>query len=236
MKKYNIVFVCIMISVLIFCACSNEHLDTNDSGLFAEFDTDVVTEIENILAEDYSYKELEQFFSKVSIDSLLAQNAEVITFDEVNKRFPVGILRNNHNYSVYKVKEGGLYYVFWGNLRQSQEPVVSDELAVCFTAYLRGNLEKVPFLNLKPGISTAKDVKMIDTSFELDLSTSSGIFSYSFLNKDEVVRIEYNLERTADDAFLIYENFVVKNIDIVPRVTSQSYFGEILEKDIFIQK
>ena len=110
----------------------------------------------------------------------------------------------------------------------SNSDVIKSDLFVYFTAYLPSTKDLSIFDSLKVGISTAEDVKMIDPSFELMFLRSSGIFSYSFLNDEDLLEIEYISEDEVDG----YDDLIVKEIKVISRKDAPSRYSSILSMDL----
>jgi len=143
-----------------------------------------------------------------------------------------------------KVKQGGYFYVFWVNSFTGTEMKEKAAPGVSFSVYLtsqRPSLES--FDTIISGQSTAADVKEIDPGFQLNFAySSSGPYSYSYLNADSVLEIEYEwskerMESNKDHAD--YEDLVVVGKKVLPRIRGKntgeirlSIFSRILEKDL----
>ena len=145
----------------------------------------------------------------------------------MNYRYPVEILRTG-GYSVYRVSQGGYFYVFWikpftiGTRQSNSEP------SVYFSAYLSSDTSPDLFDSLTPGISTAADVQRIDPSFELSFLNSNGIFSYSYLNDETILQIEYAYQENIDG----YDDLIVKEKMIVARDSAPTRYSALLLSDL----
>jgi len=148
-----------------------------------------------------------------------------LTYSLVNKRFPVEIVRSGY-YTVYKVSQGGYYYVFWGVQVSSDAGEKHIEPRVLFSAYLPASERAILYEGLTEGVSTAADVKELDPSFELVFTMSRGLFSYSYMDEDTLLEVEYYNTYPMED----YEQLVVKAVQEVPRV--HSAFGVIMLRDL----
>lgn len=88
-------------------------------------------------------------------------------------------------YTVYKVNEGGFFYVFWSLLDDTNDDNPTDksfnDAQVYFAAYLKSLRKADGFDSIKAGISTAWDVSEIDQAIELSFLFSSGVRSFSLL-------------------------------------------------------
>lgn len=233
---YRICFTIFIVSIisLLFSACESEEIKMHTTkALFSEFVSNDAAGLTDTLTKAYDIEELNNFFSDYSENEHIGfqnnNNLLALTINMVNQRFPIEILRSN-GYSVYKVKSGGYFYVFWLNpFNSNSESTQSiDEPIVYFTAYLPSSKEASDFDSLKAGVSTADDVALIDPSVELTFLMSSGIYSYSFLNKDSVMQIEY----TYSGEFKSRSDLIVKNKTVLARETAPSRFASILLKDL----
>ena len=67
--------------------------------------------------------------------------------------------------------------------------IADENPFVYFTAYITSDKDPLLFETLQIGTSTAEDVKKIDLFFELSFLMSGGIYSYSYLNDEQVVEM-----------------------------------------------
>ena len=154
--------------------------------------------LSDILTVEYELDELQDFFGHIPpMEDYRYRRGIVGTYsnhsiNNTNERFPIectrsrGDLRKDY-YSVYKVKGGGYYYVFW----------ITDESVTHAHAYFTAYLPSASFRNasdfdsLINGISTAEDVSIIDPTVQLHFLGSSGPVSYSLLDDGTTMIIEY---------------------------------------------
>ena len=97
-----------------------------------------------------------------------------------------------------------------------------------FSAYLPSVVSSDLFDTLTPGISTAEDVRKIDPSFELSFLSSNGIFSYSYINDETVLQIEYSQHGNVDG----YDDLIVKEKKIVARASAPTRYSVLLSGDL----
>lgn len=182
------------------------------------------------VTNEYSLSELTAFFGEVSQNEAMAfedSNSVNLTISKVNEKFPIECLRKN-GYSVYKVKDGGYFYVF---LAKSFDPLSdsgSSDDAVYFTAYLTDLKKESDFDSIKPGKSTAEDVAEIDPAFELIFLLSSKTPSYSLLEDGTVMEICY----TFDDSCSSRRDLLVKSKKVITKEDCPSRLASILSKDL----
>ena len=178
-----------MIVFLNSCESKKESADMKNIFLGEHF-TDDNKSLETSLTNEYDLDELKSFFmgSNENEEIMFEVNSKMLTFSEVNRRYPVEVLRTG-GYSVYKVSQGGYFYVFW--VSQSIGNTQNSEPSVYFSAYLSSDVFMNSFDSLIPMINTAEDVKKIDPNFELSFLISHGIFSYSYLNEQNLLEVEY---------------------------------------------
>ena len=96
------------------------------------FVIDDETPLEEALTVAYPLAELEAFFRPQENNM---RPGEVVPFAEIQKRFPIEVFRSP-GYSVYKVEEGGYFYVDWSWEPKEYE---GEEPQVFFCAYINGN-------------------------------------------------------------------------------------------------
>ena len=197
MKTKLFVFLTIFAIVFpFFTACRNEEMDIEEEFVPGFFYNDSKP-LTDILTRAYDLEELTDFFGQIPYQENSTygnSNDEVdLTIKGVNEKFPIEALRRKW-YSVYKVNEGGYFYVFWVKTFDpfpSMESDYIDDAMVYFTAYVLTLKSEKDFDSIKEGISTAEDVARIDPAFELSFFLSSGIPSYSLLDNGSIVEIWY---------------------------------------------
>ncbi len=198
---------------------------------FFEYVTDNTKSLDDVLTKSYDLKELLSFFSIYSINETIGkasyEDADPLLFSEVDQYYPVEVFRSK-GYTVYKVKQGGYFYVFWVMPIINNSSKHEAEPTVYFSAYIRSNKSYSDFEFLQNGHRTAKDLEAIDPYFELSFLMSNGIFSYSFLNDETILQVEYSLDGEYKD----YESLIVKRIIEMPRQQSPSVYSSILSIDI----
>ena len=178
------------------------------------------------LTNEYDLIELLSFFENSNVKLVFDTNKEGLTFSEVNNKYPIEITRST-GYSIYKVVQGGFFYVFWAKQLDVNDNVTSEPV-VYFSSYLPSNPSVPKIDSLVLGISTAQDVRKIDPYFELSFLHSSGVFSYSYIDANTLLEIEYEYHENISD----YEDLIVKKITQVPRNSSTSQFSIIFPNDL----
>ena len=154
---------------------------------------------------------------------------------EINERFPIELTREN-DYSVYKVKQGGYYYVFWINTcimdtiaEDGSEITYSPEATMYFTAYLPGkHPSKSQFKKLTPGESTAQDIIAIDPNVCFDFLGSSHDSSYSLLEDDWIAEVRYERSSKREQ----YTSMVIEEVKFLRRSEAYGCFASILPQDL----
>lgn len=231
MKKYirNFLFALTCI-VLLLSSCANkkEEIDTSNV-FFKNYVTDDTKSLESSLTKEYDLNELRAFFkgSNANENIGFAFSAPSLKFSDVNSKYPVEILMTG-GYSVYKVNQGGYFYVFWAKPADSSANQSNSEPSVYFTAYLPSDISPDMFDSLIPGVSTAADVQKIDPSFELSFLSSNGIFSYSYINDETILQIEYSHQENVAG----YDDLIVKEKTAIARTSAPSRYSAILSSDL----
>lgn len=215
-----------MIVFLNSCESKKESADMKNIFLGEHF-TDDNKSLETSLTNEYDLDELKSFFmgSNENEEIMFEVNSKMLTFSEVNRRYPVEVLRTG-GYSVYKVSQGGYFYVFW--VSQSIGNTQNSEPSVYFSAYLSSDVFMNSFDSLIPMINTAEDVKKIDPNFELSFLISHGIFSYSYLNEQNLLEVEYLHQENLKS----YDDLIIKEMRIIPREAAPSRYSTVLSKDL----
>lgn len=232
MKKYMCIclFIVSCVVILLFASCGNkkDESDMNDI-FFNEYVMDDIKTLESNLTKEYDLNELISFFKGSNANESIGFGSTVsaLKFSEVNYRYPVEILRTG-GYSVYRVSQGGYFYVFWIKPFATGTSQSNSEPSVYFSAYLASDISPDLFDSLTPGISTAEDVQRIDPSFELSFLNSNGIFSYSYINDETILQIEYAYQENIDG----YDDLIVKEKMIVARDSAPTRYSAILLSDL----
>ena len=225
--KRALSFVCLIllvISISAICYSEQEREKMNNKYFEAYFLNDSAA-IESVLANEYHLEDLIAYFGTGTHNKSIGytNNTKELRITEVNQKFPVELVRESGYYSVYKVIEGGYYYIFWtAPVNKSIEPSVS------FAAYLAGNRDSSLFDGLTNGVHTAQDVEAIDPSFELQYLMSSGIYSYSFLDEETLIQIKYKRDPQVSD----YHSLLIENITLIKRNLAPSNYRMILSDDL----
>lgn len=229
MKKYmyicSVVVACMVL--LLFTSCGNKKEENNN--FFNGYVMDDTKTLESNLTKEYDLNELRAFFKDRNANENIGfgSNVSALTFSEVNDKYPIEILRTG-GYSVYRVRQGGYYYVFWIKPSAADTDQSNSEPTVYFSAYLSSDISPDRFDSLKPEISTAEDVQQIDPSFELSFLISSGTFSYSYINDDEILQIEYENQGNIDG----YEDLIFEEKTIVTRASAPTGYSALLSSDL----
>lgn len=232
MKKYMCIclFIVSCVVILLFASCGNkkDESDMNDI-FFNEYVMDDIKTLESNLTKEYDLNELRSFFKGSNANESIGFGSTVsaLRFSEVNHRYPVEILRTG-GYSVYRVSQGGYFYVFWIKPFATGTSQSNSEPSVYFSAYLTSDISPDLFDSLTPGISTAEDVQRIDPSFELSFLNSNGIFSYSYINDETILQIEYAYQENIDG----YDDLIVKEKMIVARDSAPTRYSALLLSDL----
>jgi len=242
MIKYKPQYIIMVLAIMLLTvSCgyrkNEEKVNNNESEqsvsrvFWGEHMTDDSKDLEDCLTKEYDLQELKDFFDGHNFHENRSMRPDVpsLNFEEVNKEFPVEIVRT-FEYTVYKVRQGGYFYVFWYKGELVDEPGTYSEPIVWFSSYLTSEKSPTLFKNLKPGVSTAQDVKDIDPAFELLFSTRSRV-SYSYLNENELLKIEYE-----DGAIRLlelgYDALIVKSISVIKRGSPVGMYNNMLSKDL----
>lgn len=232
MKKYMCIclFIVSCVVILLFASCGNKKDESDMNDIFFNgYVMDDIKTLESNLTKEYDLNELISFFKGSNANESIGFGSTVsaLRFSEVNYRYPVEILRTG-GYSVYRVSQGGYFYVFWIKPFATGTSQSNSEPSVYFSAYLASDISPDLFDSLTPGISTAEDVQRIDPSFELSFLISNGIFSYSYINDETILQIEYAYQENIDG----YDDLIVKEKMIVARDSAPTRYSAILLSDL----
>ncbi len=211
----SLLFIVFIILMLVLSSCKKQEKILVCSG------------INNTFTQSYELLDLNAFFENKNANiSIFQETFNNTYFNEVNCFFPIEVTRTE-GYSVYAVTDGGYFYVFWSQKSISAQTLNNDSY-VYFSAYLNSRVDVSIFESIKPGKSSASDVMCVDPYMEVNLLLSSGIYSYSFLDKENILQIEYECNRAPCDL----DDLIVKNITVIPRKNSPSKYSLILPEDL----
>ncbi len=239
MKKllsYALVIVMIVTGSILFYSCKEEpEINTN---VLKKYNADNAGYIDDIVTKSYGIEELRSFFGTVFRNDRVmygrSGNDRSLTTDDVNAEFPIECMRRK-GYCVYKVAEGGYYYVFRDTSGDNLSSVSSTDTAgkadTYFAVYLNSDsaLSEDDFASVKEGVSTAEDVQRIDHSFELSFLTSGGVVSYSLMKDGSALEISYK----CSDPLTAYSDMTVVSKKTITREDNvHSVLLKILEKDL----
>lgn len=240
-------------AMLLCCACAATPRETSSTEPSTEQTEPteafpVTTEpLEELLTESYTLEQLQEYFGPYSTS---AENdwAGIDTdksrygYYAVAAAFPGGCLRSMEHedpdwtnyYSVFKVTEGGYYYVFWNAIAAGLDYTGTGELEdrVAGDMLYVTSLKSIEdFAAIEPGVSTATDVAKLDTASEFCFGMGRGIASWHLLNDGSVVEIMYS----ATDSW--YEthsrsDLIVKSIEIFKTETTRSLLVKIDPNDL----
>lgn len=180
---------------------------------------------------EYSIQELCAFFKERSLNEILGfENTEEVlplTILDVNQEFPIKCLRcTGSMYTVYKVQEGGYFYVFWIYPQGNSERNIKT-LQVFSTVYLNSLKKEKDFDEIKPGISTAQDVYEIDPGLEFYFLGSSPR-TYSLLDNNKVMLITYSYSEKLNNK----QDLIVREIMVIPFGKESIWLETILPEDL----
>ena len=233
---YKIVLLFFIIFSILFVSCNakTEQYSWPDKPSMTQYfcgdnktNDDITLDI--AITNEYDLSELQTYFENCKMNEIepLRQAGNSLSFNDVNQNYPVEVLRSG-GYSVYKVKQGGYYYVFWIQPFSDDLSEAIGSPLVYFSSYLPDLKSLSEFDSLEIGKSTAKDVLQIDPSSELSFNRSTGVYSYTILENDTVLEIKYkhNGELTR------YEDLIIEKIECIPRESAPSRYCTILAKDL----
>ena len=196
---------------------------SNNSSYFGAYVPNDEVVLHDAVQSVYPLDELRDYFADFEGS---VGNHSYLSMSDVNNAFPIELLRSQ-GYTIYRTVEGGLYYVFWlqsFDVNHSNKP---KEPSVAFATYLSGNVQPELFSSIEIGRSTCANTRKIDPFAELFLLLSSGIYSYSYLNANQLMRIGYKNIQGMDE-----EHLIVDTMDIISRDEAPSMLSSILPEDL----
>ena len=201
-----------------------EPLDEKEVALrkrFSQYVTlDDTTPLEEALTVSYPLEELKAYFYPANWDVHWQNYAEL---PWVHEMFPIEIMRSNY-YTVYRVEEGGYFYVFW-DVYEDGYPYVS------FSAYLPGDRTLDDFAEVEVGVTTFEEMHQLDPG--IWFWGNANFFSYSYLSAEELLLVNYNPVRIYDEEGNYCDSkYVVESIEVVTRGEYDRKFDLILPQDL----
>lgn len=231
--KYFAIIATLIAIILTFTACKNGEInEMNNSEEFVKgFIADDSKPLSTIITKEYSLQELKSFFGEVppnEINVFGKNDMETnLTINNVNKKFPIECLRKN-GYSVYKVSDGGYFYVFWVKSFSPSQSLKSEDAVVYFTAHISSLKKPGDFDSLQERFSTAEDVAKIDPAFELTFLLSSKTPSYSLLDDGNVMEICYSW----NGRLVSRSDLIVESKQVISKDKCPSKLASIISTDL----
>lgn len=211
------------------CVAHKEDQMTKESH-FTTYVIGGTKALDELLTTEYSLAELRSYFENHNSNAAsLDPEYSSLSLEDVDSCFPVEVFRSK-GYTVYKVEEGGYYYVFWVMAfpyNGADTDYSSGIPTVYFSAYCSSH-RAVDFSSIEPGVSKASDVLLLDPDMQLDLLSSCGRFSYSYINEKSLLQIKYQVMNTPEQ----YSDLIVEEMTIIPRQSAASTFSRITEEDL----
>ena len=235
MKKFLLFF---LITQIIFFSSCIENIDDGSipgykDGMIQGYKVDNSERLEDIDFTEYDIVTLNEYFLQANSASqgYSKQNSLYdFSIDSVNEKFPIECLRKSGYsfYSVYKVIQGGYYYVFWASASPVESAGTEDDsfLIAVFASYLSEKADYEDFSTIIAGESTAKDVLAIDKYFDFVGEISHATLSYSLTDLG-LVEVEYDVGEATDPL----EHYVVSSVKLVSRDSSLGHLACILKMD-----
>lgn len=211
--------------------------DLGSAEFFAKNRIENTKSLSDILTVEYAIEDLVDFFGGASSNESTFSGTSIldIRIATANEKFPIECLRQTDSgslYSVYKVKEGGLYYVFWADIFDNTIDVKDTivDWAVYFTAYLPTSIKLTQndFNSIIPNSSTAAEVAFIDPNFELCFLMSSRTASFSLLEDGSVMEICYDFGATLESK----TDLIVTSKEILSGTDSSSKLAAVYPYDL----
>ena len=227
-------------------------------GSIGDIPVDNTTSLEKALHAQYTLAELDAFFGVRESqraftpslpngdptsphewqDTYDLYNWELYRIEEVNKVFPIEVLRKTvpadadstecAYYTVFRVSEGGYYYVFW---QEAWEGSIYDGISVRRAVYLN-NLPSAEDLKAMNGNSTLADVYSISRA-TVFIEGSAFCYSYTLMDTGDVYRVYYDWPTVEEDpAVFKMSDFSVDEYWVDELEWESNVFGKILTADL----
>ena len=172
------------------------------------------TPLNQLLTKEYELSALQEFFGKDSgTEGFLSEDHDVKhpSSHEVLQHFPIECLRYEGStyYSVYKIKNGGYYYILWNGVLQNPENynfIVRKAICINNPASL-DTLQKL----IQRNKTTVGKILDVAPETVMDFMSSSGPYSYTLLDDMRVLVIRYynKGDRITRDTLVVMEAEIV---------------------------
>lgn len=174
----------------------------------------------------YKLEDLQNYFGKISPNETLiygmSKDLSHLSMKSINEKFPIECIRENGpvcSYSVYRVEEGGCFYVFWSkHLANGTFASEVDRITALCTVYISNLANFNDFSSLVIGINTADDVSRICSAFEITDVMSTGIHSFSLLDDGTVLDILYE----NNGPIASRQDLIIKQINVISNEYAQT--------------
>ena len=182
---------------------------------------DDTTPLEEALTVSYPLEELTAYFYPANWDEFPQDCAELPWVNEV---FPIEVMRSNC-YTVYRVEEGGYFYVFW-------DGYASGYPAVFFSTYIPEDRTEDDFAKVEAGVTTFEEMQQMDPGMQY--FASANVSSWSYLNPEELLQIRYYDVIQDEKGNYIRTELFVQSMEVIPREMDDGFihFGSILPQDL----
>lgn len=229
MKRYCAAVLAVIL--LFFAGCQAEKTNPELAALLpTDIQINNKASLDSLTPNAYSITDLNNFFGVYS--TLEKQTLDIrsplknYTLEETNRSFPVLALRANNSscYAVYRVQEGGLFYVFF--------TAEDKALSVSDTFYMAKTLTPRDFARIIPNKSSYEDVCSIDPASELLPNLPDEMVSYSLLKDRAILKVEYRYEKLERRTDLMVEKMSV----LLSTEETGSKLQDILPKDLLPSK
>lgn len=173
------------------------------------------TPLKQLLTKEYELSEFQLFFGNDAATGGFIQEYADIQYHssyDILEKFPIECLRYKSNtyYSVYKIKNGGYYYIIWNG---SQSIPINGDLTVLMAMCVNTPPSLATFRKLiKRNKTTVGEILDAAPETVMDFMASSGPYSYSLLEDMRVLIIRYCIE---DSKEITRDHLIVKDFDIV---------------------
>lgn len=229
--------------ILSLCGCMNEVMYAPTAS----------PTVDMPIEQSYDLYQLREFFVPHHMDDSLHTGElddlsheewmeKLLTYDEVNSKYPVTFLKQVSpvcEYVVYPVDQGGFYYVFLCYYQtvelREQTPKTTDYLYVHFTAYLGNNdcsegYSNLDYYKIIPGTTTMAEIRQADPYAEY-IFLSRGTYTCSLLDNTTVLQIRYGYDKNNNDPNKpFFEAMIVNEVEVKKIENTVSIFAELLRE------
>ncbi len=202
--------------------------------------------IDTVLSVEYNLEEIDAYIKPRNTHKLAEAPPlsieDILFYHDLDAKYPIEIFRicDNTAYTVYKISDGGYYYVFWtfaypsDSGRDASEDIDwadKEYLCVLFSIYIDSDpSDQLDYAAIQPGTTSLSD--LIEMDANIDRRFTVPYDYYYYLNRNDVLQVRCKLGELYEDNAGSAENIIVESVSVIPRDESSGYLAYINDEDL----